>query len=366
MDQQNIFEPVPCHKLESLSKGELIRYIDLQQQANRQIQKYIKNLEKSLEEDRQYSLFLNEEYILLRDKLFGKSSEKEGSGNDSKEKNQNSNRPKKIKVQLPSQRYPNVPVQEQEIDFKEAPQCSCCGEKLKDSGLTEDSEHLTVIPAKYLIIRQKRHKYSCSKCYGDIQTAPCEPRIKPGSSFSDDMIIDVSMSKYCDLIPIERYAVMAGRQGLQGLPPQSLIELTHYMADFVREAYVQLKDTVMTSQVTHADETPHRMLEGDVKSHWHLWGFSSSKASYFDIRNTRSGEVASNLLKTAKCQFLMSDVFSGYTKAVFEANEYRKRNDLPLLENIHCNAHARRYFKDAAMFEKEAQYFIDQYKKITD
>jgi len=335
-----------------------------QQQTTKQLQSYLKKIENSIEKERQYNLFLSEEYILLRDKVFGKSSEKEGSENKDKKKDKNSSKPKKRKVQLPSERYPNVPVEERDIELQELPQCSCCGHKMKDSGLTEDSEYLTVIPAKYIIIRQKRHKYSCSKCYGDIQTASCEPRIKPGSAFGDEMIIDVAMSKYCDLIPVERYAAIAGRQGLLDLPPQSLIELTHYLADFVRDAYDQLKDKIMDSEVLHADETPHRMLEGDEKSHWYLWGFSTMSTSYFDIQNTRSGMVASDFLKKSKCQFLMSDVFSGYPKAIRDINEYRTHHQLPLAENLHCNSHSRRYFKEARMFEEEAQYFIDQYKKI--
>ena len=28
--------------------------------------------------------------------------------------------------------------------------------------MTEDSEFLTVIPAQYFVVRQKRHKYTCS------------------------------------------------------------------------------------------------------------------------------------------------------------------------------------------------------------
>ena len=61
-------------------------------------------------------------------------------------------------------------------------------------------------------------------------TAP--PRIKPGSGYSDEMVIDVALSKYCDLVP-ERYTSIAGREGLKDLPPNSLIQQTHYLSDFV-------------------------------------------------------------------------------------------------------------------------------------
>ena len=72
---------------------------------------------------------------------------------------------------------------------------------MEDSGLTEDSEYLTVIPKKFLIVRQKKHKNRCGICHGDIQTAPGQPRLAPGSSYGDEVIVDVALSKYCDLIP---------------------------------------------------------------------------------------------------------------------------------------------------------------------
>lgn len=65
------------------------------------------------------------------------------------------------------------------------------------------------------------------------------------------------------------------------------------------------------------------MLEGDKKNNWYLWGFSNNEASYYEAQDTRSGDIASSLLKDSKCEFLVSDVFSGYNKAVRETNEYR-------------------------------------------
>ncbi|MGK5089976.1 hypothetical protein WDW86_20690 [Bdellovibrionota bacterium FG-2] len=100
---------------------------------------------------------------------------------------------------------------------------------MSDSGMTEDSEQLTVIPKKYEIILNKKVKYRC-QCQGSIVTAPTPARIIEGSSYSDEMIQDVALSKYCDLIPIQRYAAMAARSGLKDLPPQSLIELTRQNA----------------------------------------------------------------------------------------------------------------------------------------
>jgi len=317
------------------------------------------------EELKQRVLLIDDQYVVLKNKLFGKSSEREPSPGEDDAGEKAPSGKSKTRVQLPSLRYPDAPLIERHVELQALPICGCCGSRMQDSGMTEDSEHLTVVPAQYIVVRQKRHKYRCGKCHGEIKTAPAPRRITPGSGYSDEMAIDVALGKYCDLIPVDRYAAIAGRAGTPGLPPQSLIEATHQLADFVSGAYTCLKQEALDARVLHADETPHRMLEGDEKSAWYLWGFSTPKTSYFEIRDTRSGEVASNLLTLSKCEYLVSDVFSGYAKSVRVTNEARKAKGLPLMHNIYCNAHSRRYFKRAKDgFPDEAQFFIDEYKKV--
>jgi transposase len=363
-NQQFLFEPVPVERLELQSKEDLITFIKLQQEVNESIIKENERLRALSRELKEQIVLINEEYVVFKSHFFGKSSEREPVNKEAGARTADGSANKKVKVQLPSLRYPDAPLIERDIELKELPQCECCGETMRDSGMTEDAEYLTVIPRQYLIVRQKRHKYCCGKCHGSVRTAPVPHRITPGSALSDELIIDVALSKYCDLIPIERYAAMAARQGLQELPPQSLIEGTHNLADFVEPAYEQVKEEILQPKVLHADETPHRMLEGDETSNWYLWGFSNAKASYFDIRNTRSGDVASELLKLSQCEFLVSDVFSGYAKAVRETNKARIEQNRSEIKNVYCNAHARRKFREARETFQEAQYFVDQYRAI--
>lgn len=362
MKQIEIFDPQHFTRLQNFTKEELIQFLELQLDVNNKMASEIRRLKALEAELKQRSLLVEDQYITLKNKFFGRSSEKEKSQKEEKPK---SDKTAKKRVQLPSLRYPNAPIIERHITLDNPPKCACCSHQLTDSGMTEDSEYLTVVPAQYIVIKEKKHKYRCEKCHGNIKTAPANPRIKPGSVFSDEMIIDVALSKFCDLIPIERYASIAGREGLKDLPPQSLIESTHYLADFLKVVYDQIKAEIILSRVLHADETPHRMLEGDDKSRWYLWGFSTLKSSYFEIHDTRSGSVASNLLTDSQCEFLISDVFSGYHKAIGVSNEKRKEQNRPLIKNPNCNAHARRKFKEAMeTFVDEAKYFVDEYKEI--
>ena len=315
---------------------------------------------KSIEENNEIIQVLLDR--LSRRRLGRKSSERSSGSKKDEEKLKK----RKERKQLPSERYPGVPIVERELGFEAIPRCPNCNEELKDSGLHECVETITVLPKKYLIDRLLKKKYKCGSCHSGMLTVPTPSRVVPGSSYSDEMVLDVSLSKYCDLIPMERYAMMAWRNGLEGLPANSLIGLTHHLANFLEVVYFKLKVEVQKSQVVQADETPHRMLEGGGgKKQWYLWGFSCSISCFFEVANTRSGAVASGFLKKSIALYLVSDAFSGYSKAVSEVNAYRKELGTPLLSSAYCNAHARRKFKEAEEnFPEETKVFIQSYKEI--
>jgi len=361
MNQQHLFELIPEDKFELLTRDDLVQLTKDYERVIKQVIEDNKKLTNKLTASEQRSFLLEEQTILIKNKIFGRSSEK----SNKKNKDKKERKPPRKRVLLPSERYPNVDILEKEVELKELPSCPCCCKEMKKSGLTEDSEYLTVIPKRYYIVRQKRHKYRCSSCQDGLVTAPAIPRIRTGSSYSDEMIVDVSLSKYCDLIPVERYAQMAAREGIKGIPSNSLIQGTHNVADFLEDVYLKIKKDVFSSEVIHADETPHKMLEGDKRKNWRLWGFSTDRAAYFDARDTRSGDVASDLLKRSNCKYLVSDVYSGYKKAVNDTNLYRRGNGTEEILNIYCNAHARRKFKDSSKsYEDESEYFLWCYRKI--
>ena len=388
-----LFQDIPEKALARASKQKLIALIHQQNLAGQKLSeqalkaadlltikdqeieqknKENENLKALCEELKEKYLIVEGQLIVLKSRYFGKGKKGTQASARDKSKKQKKDRAKP-KRQLPSERYPNAPLIEKHAFLTQIPTCSCCGSNMTDSGMTEDSEYLSVIPASFLVIRILRHKYRCGGCHSDIRTAPVPPRIKPGSILGDEVTLDVALSKYCDLIPIERYSSIAGRAGLKDLPHQTLIESTHYLANFVDEAYQITREEVLSNKVLHADETTHKMLEGDKKKNWRLWGFLSQKGVYFEIRDTRSGEVASDLLSCSTCQFLMSDAYSGYAKALRTTNEIRKKNELPLIQCLYCNAHAIRKFKEANEVHKqqeitdpECEWFVKQYQEIYD
>lgn len=350
----DILKPVSRDQLKTLSRTELVELLLGEQDLRAQAEAFAKVMAEE-------KYLIGEKYVRIKNRVFAPSSEKSPRPINDRKSPGDRKKPKD-RTRLPSERYPDATIIEQDIEIVPPPPCTCCGREMKDSGMTETTECLSIIPKKFVIKRQIYHKYSCKNCHGSIETAPTLPRIKPGSSYDDDFVIDVAMSKYCDLIPIDRYASIAKRQGFRGLPPHSLIELTHYLADFLRPVYRLIKSEILRALVLHADETRHRMLEGSETTNWHLWGFSTEFSSYFEYHDTRSGDVAFEILAEAACKYLVSDVFAGYARAVRIANQQRLAHDRELILSCYCNAHARRRFRELA--DGAGDYFVSRYQEI--
>ncbi len=366
IDISKVLAPLTLDQIKSLKKEDLAQLLFHEQDLRLQFQSFYHEAVAANVELQEKRLLLQEKYVRLKNKFFAKSSERTSRPKPDPKKDRKKKKKKAKKRQKPSERYPNIPLIQRDLELETLPTCGLCELPMVKSEMVESCEFLTVIPMQFAVIEQNRHKYRCAKCHGDIQTTPAPPRICPGSAYSDEMILDVGLSKFCDLIPIDRYVKMAARRGVVGLPPQSLIELTHHLAKFLKVVYDKIRIAILISRVLHADETPHRMLEGGGDtSNWYLWGFSNSESSYFEIHNTRSGDVAAELLSQARCERLVSDVFSGYAKAVRMANEQREKEGKCPIFNCYCNAHARRKFKNVdTPFIEESEKFVALYAKI--
>lgn len=362
MQQIEIGSKSKSTKLESLSKEDLIQRNTVLEFELSQLIKEVYELRQLKITDEQLHLIMAENIESLTNTVFGRKSErykkpvKKNGDDDSK-------KPSKPRVKKLSERYPNIPIRTKLVAMDPVPSCEDCNKAMFDSGLRETTEQLTVIPKKFEIIEQSRVIYGCS-CHSGLVTATAPARIIEGSSYSDEMITDVALSKYCDLIPMSRYVAMAERSGLVDLPANSLIETTHPFADFVSPVYTLIKNGILKSRVLKADETPHRMLEGDEKRNWYLWGFSTENLCFLECRDTRSGDIASDILLKSKCCVLVSDVYAGYGKATRIVNEVRRSKNMSLIVNAHCNSHARRNFFKMWPKYKEAEFYLDHYHEI--
>jgi len=362
MQQLEIFEKLSIEETLKLTHEEQAHFIKYQQDIIRELYKKIKSLTQDPKTPEQLILF-NQKYLLLQDTMFGKSTEKSNFKPKENKSKKSSEKERRKRVLLPSERNPNLPIREEEVCLVNSPTCNNCHKEMTKTSLYESSEQLNLLPAKFEIIRQKKMKYSC-KCCGNMKSTPNPARIKPGSSYSDETILYISISKYCDLIPVDRICRMAGRMGVNDFPTQSAIECTHYLADYVYPAYERIRDIeIRKAFELRADETPHKMLNKDSKGS--LWGFSCDLSVFFEIHKSRSSQVASDFLSMCDCEYLVRDAYSGYGSAVDTVNKIRIENKKNIIKNIYCNAHARRYFVKAEKVGSiESRFYINLYRKV--
>ena len=123
-----MFDPIPTEKFDLLTKEEMVILLKGEQDLRRQMQAYIRELEALKRELEQRSFLIEEQQITIKNKLFGKSSEKSTKPSSGK---RTKSQPGK-RVQLPSERYPNLPIIERDITLDTLPSCGCCGTEMSD------------------------------------------------------------------------------------------------------------------------------------------------------------------------------------------------------------------------------------------
>ena len=190
MSQPELAENLSSTKFDSYSKEKFIDEISLLQSELSAAIKEIYRLKNQELTDAQLKLIMQEQLGELRGDQFGASSERYKKPTPKLKEP----KPAQPRIRKPSERYPNVPVRDVVLSIDPIPNCSACGSLMSDSGMFEESEQLTVIPKKFEIINQKRAKYRC-QCQSCIITAPNPARIIEGSTYSDEMILDVVISK---------------------------------------------------------------------------------------------------------------------------------------------------------------------------
>lgn len=145
MKQEDLLKTLNKQDLKKLSRSDLIELLLGEQDIRLQLE----NQNEKLEEER---LLLGQKYVIIKSKIFDRSSEKSphkpinNSGNK-KDKKKRTNFSK-----LPSKRYPNLDIEEKDVELEILPTCQCCSSQMKNAGMTENSEYVTVIPKKYLIV----------------------------------------------------------------------------------------------------------------------------------------------------------------------------------------------------------------------
>lgn len=325
--------------------------------ANAREEEHIKN-EKLLQEQVDY----------LKNKLFGKSSEKrnapiegqlslfdeaeceptvdfENEPEDAEEPETVTFTRKKKSTQL--DKFQGLPTLKRVIDIPEAERiCDKCGSQLTRVGEEFLRRELEFTPAKVKVIEIYSATYECRSCkltdkIPHIVKARDGRRHMLHGMASASTVAWVIYQKYCNSVPLYRqekdwkmYGCDLSRATLANWVILNSEEFFKPMCDFFGRH-------ILSRSYAMADESPIQVLKEENRpatSQSYMWVFRTGEfldktAIVYRYAPTRSGTIAKDFFR-GYTGYLMCDGFSGY-------------NAVEGIKRTGCFAHARRYLLDA-------------------
>lgn len=222
-----------------------------------------------------------------------------------------------------------------------ASQCVCgkCGKQTTVIGY-EETEVLDVRPAEYFVRVIKREKRACKRCEEQgVQTAAALERILPKSVLSNNVIIDLVVSKYADAKPIYRQQATMRRDAGIELALSTLDDGVLYVGELLLAINGAMKRELLSGNYIQADETPVGVQTHDKRGRNHqgyLWQYGSpGKGVVFDFRMGRDREGPKLFLGNFE-GLLQTDAYEAYDKV-----------GGPRIVHAACLSHARRKHVDA-------------------
>lgn len=217
----------------------------------------------------------------------------------------------------------------------------------------EISEQLDITPSKFFVRRFVRPKYAHPDGEGIIiGKLPSQPvdKCMAGPGLLAQVIID----KYVDHLPLYRQEQRFSRVGIT-LAPSTLCNWKSNVCSLITPLYDAMVKEVLQTNYLHVDETPIKVLDQDKKGTTHrgyFWVYHNShqKIVIFDYRKGRGSEGPSEILKDFKGH-LQTDGYQVY-------DDFGDRQNITLL---HCMAHARRKFSEAAENDKARSQYVLQH-----
>lgn len=237
------------------------------------------------------------------------------------------------------------------VDIPDAEKvCGCCGGALHRFG-EESSEQLHYLPAVLKIIETRRQKYACGHCHGEVKRAKDDARaLFPKSMASASLLAYLSVSKFCDGLPLYRISKRLNRLGIElshGLMSGWLVEagclldpLIARLAEAVKATgHVFTDDTILPLQ----NDVPER--NSTLQSR--LWVYASGLRNsqpleVYQFSRTRSRDAPAAFLSDYQ-GYLQADAYPGYD-ALYASGD---------IKEVACLAHARRKFVEVAALLKE-------------
>jgi len=230
-------------------------------------------------------------------------------------------------------------------------------EEMKYIGV-EETTFQVLVDAKIVLKKIKRYKYQ--KPNGEIVIADIPYRPFAKSAVSSSVVSEVLVQKYVDAMPIYRQEQSWKRVGVE-FAYSSLSDMQRMGYELIKPLFDAYKNHVLSANYLQVDESPFRVLSSEKKGASHRgyqWVYLDPVRNlvFYNYQRGRSEQHPTAMLKNFK-GVIQTDGYAGYNKAA----------SLPEINQLHCMAHARRYFEKALDNDAErAKHFLSEVQKLYD
>lgn len=305
--------------------------------------------------------WLEEQFRLNQQRMFGSSSEKTISNSDQLELFNELEKEAQIDLEEPTletitynrkkktgtreKLLKNLPVEIIEYHLPENEQvCSCCGGSLHEMS-SETRQELKIIPAQVKVVKHIRYVYSCRHCEKNeintpVITAKMPTPVFAGSLASPSAMAYIMSQKYVEAMPLYRQEKQLARLGVE-LSRQTLANwMLHGANKWLSLLYERMHYYLLQKDIIHADETTLQVLREEGRSAGsssYIWlyrtGWGEKPIIIYEYQRTRASKNPRRFLSGFK-GYLQVDGYAGY-------------NGLSDITLVGCWAHARRKFDEA-------------------
>ena len=286
----------------------------------------------------------------LRQRLYGKHSEKSSSPSEAQK---GESKPQLPRGQARGRKghgrtnRPHLPViEELHVLPPDEQACPHCNAAFNQFPGTEDSDIIEVSVKAYTRkIKRQCYKKSC-KCSGvpGLISAPPAPRLIHKSSLGVSIWVEALLGKYLRSTPTNRLCADLKNLGA----PIAMGTLTgglKKLAPLFEPLIAALLDKHITEKRFNGDETGWKVFEeiaDKIGYHWYLWMTRSASVVYFWMAPGRGADVIKKHMAGLSLK----------TPIIFVCDRYKAyqcwAKDFPLILLAFCWAHVRRDFLDSA------------------
>jgi len=189
----------------------------------------------------------------------------------------------------------DLPVVEVFLDIpEEERKCQKCGLPAEEKPDLEKPSFQVSVKKVYYLKKLIRMAYGpACRCEGgpSIITAPPAARIIPKGKYSEEIWVDILISKFMDHMPVHRQLFEMVQAGINIKSGMVFNGFEKIWSGFLNPLYELLLSDLRLEGRWHADETRWRMFLDEYGKLWYMWAFRSEKIVAFVLDPTRAASV---------------------------------------------------------------------------